>query len=152
MLSDKELLISTHDARAIASLVGDHNRAGLEAEAASALADILVDAPLVPSERLPADRVAMNSRVTYREEPDGARRTVVLVHPSEAAPTEGRISVLSPVGRSLLGRRSGSTASIDIPGGRALMIRVLATEKPEPAAWVPGLAALAITEPGGRAG
>jgi regulator of nucleoside diphosphate kinase len=67
----------------------------------------------------------MNSRVTYREEPGGARRTVVLVHPGEAAPAEGRISVLSPVGRSLLGRRSGSSASIGVPGGRALTIRVL---------------------------
>ena len=142
MVNYKELLISTRDAEAIASLVGDHNRAGLEAEAANALADILIDAPFVPSERLPADRVAMNSRVTYREEPGGARRTVVLVQPSEAAPAEGRISVLSPVGRSLLGRRSGSTTSIDVPGGRALMIRVLATEKPEPAAWAPGLAEL----------
>jgi len=132
MVSYNELLISTQDAEAIAAVVGDRNRAGLEAAAANALADIVIDAPLVPVERLPADRVAMNSRVTYREEPLGARRTVVLVHPSEADPANGRISVLAPVGRSLLGRRAGSTTSIDVPGGRALTIRVLATEKHEP--------------------
>jgi regulator of nucleoside diphosphate kinase len=133
MVSNNELLISTHDAEAVASVVGDYHRAGFEAEAANALAEIVIGAPLVPPERLPANRVAMNSRVTYREEPRGTRRTVVLVHPTDAAPAEGRISVLSPVGRSLLGRRSGSTASIDVPGGRALTIRVLATEKPGPA-------------------
>jgi regulator of nucleoside diphosphate kinase len=120
-----ELLISTHDAETLASVVKN----GFEAEAADALADILVDASRVPHGRLPSDRVAMNSRVTYREEPGGARRTIVIVHPGEAAPAEGRISVLSPVGRSLLGRRTGSSASIGIPGGRALNVRVVAIEK-----------------------
>jgi regulator of nucleoside diphosphate kinase len=121
-----ELLISTHDAETLASVVKN----AFEAEAADALADILVDASRVPHGRLPSDRVAMNSRVTYREEPGGARRTVALVHPGEAAPGEGRISVLSPVGRSLLGRRSGSSTSIDVPGGRALTIRVLEVDNP----------------------
>jgi regulator of nucleoside diphosphate kinase len=120
-----ELLISTHDAETLASVVKN----GFVAVAAVALADILVDASRVPHGRLPSDRVAMNSRVTYREEPGGARRTIVIVHPGEAAPAEGRISVLSPVGRSLLGRRTGSSASIGIPGGRALNVRVVAIEK-----------------------
>lgn len=70
----------------------------------------------------------MNSRVSYREEPGGGRRTVALVHPNEAAPAHGRISVLSPVGRALLGRQAGSVASIGVPGGRALTLRVLEIE------------------------
>jgi len=37
--------------------------------------------------------------------------------------------VLSPVGRALLGRRIGSVASIGVPGGRALNIRVLGIER-----------------------
>jgi regulator of nucleoside diphosphate kinase len=74
----------------------------------------------------------MNSRVSYREEPSGERRTVALVRPNEAAPSHGRISVLSPVGRALLGRRSGAVVSISVPGGRALTIRVLEIE-PVPA-------------------
>jgi regulator of nucleoside diphosphate kinase len=128
-----DLLISSRDAEVLSSVVESRHRAGsFEADATNALVDILMDAPLVPHERLPADRVAMNSRVTYREEPGGVRRTVVLVHPSEAMPAKGHISVLSPVGRSLLGRRSGSSTSIGVPGGRALTIRVLLTEKGAP--------------------
>ena len=122
-----ELLVSATDAETLAFLIG--NRPDAEAEAANALAEILMEAPLVPHERLPADRVAMNSRVTYHEEPDGARRTVMLVHPSASDPANGRVSVLSPVGRSLLGRKSGSSASIGVPGGRALKIRLLAIER-----------------------
>ena len=129
MASYNDLLVSARDAESLAPLVGDRRRPDrFEADAADALADVLMDARMVAHDRLPADRVAMNSLVSYREEPGGERRTVALVHPNEAAPSHGRISVLSPVGRALLGRRAGSAASISVPGGRALTIHVLAIE------------------------
>ena len=134
MTSTNELLVSRTDAEALASIIGDAARADRsESGAADALAEVLSGALVVPHEGLPADRVSMNSRVTYREEPGGASRSIVVVHPGEAAPADGRISVLSPVGRSLLGRRAGSRVSIAVPGGRVLTIHVLATEKADPA-------------------
>ena len=130
MISYNELLVSSRDAEALAPIVGDRRRTDrYEADAADALADVLMDARMVPHERLPADRVAINSRVTYREEPCGEPRTVVLVHPSDANATEGRISVLSPVGRALLGRKPGALSSTGVPGGRAMTIRVLTAER-----------------------
>ncbi len=130
MNSYNELLVSAHDAEALAPIVGDRRRTDrFEADAADALADVLMDARMVPHDRLPADRVAINSRVTYREEPRGEPRTVMLVHPSDANATEGRISVLSPVGRALLGRKPGAVSSTGVPGGRAVTIRVLASER-----------------------
>ena len=57
-------------------------------------------------------------------------RTVTLVHPAEADPSAGSISVLSPVGRALLGLKRGSAASIGLPGGRTLTLRVLEVERP----------------------
>lgn len=131
MTSYNELLVSARDAEALASIVGDRRRADrFEADAADALAEVLMDARMVPYNRLPADRVAINSRVTYREEPHGEPRTIILVHPSDANATEGRISVLSPVGRALLGRKPGTVSSMSVPGGRAVRIRVLATARP----------------------
>lgn len=131
MSSYNDLLVSTSDAEALASLVGDRRRTDrFEADAADALAEVLMDARMIPHDRLPADRVAMNSRVAYREEPAGECRSVALVHPGDADLANGRISVLSPVGRALLGRKPGSVASISVPGGRALRIRVLGVEHP----------------------
>ena len=125
-----ELLVSARDAEALASVVGDRRRSDrFEADAADALAEVLINARMVPHDRLPADRVAMGSSVTYCEEPSGERRTVTLVHPSDAEPSEGRISVLSPVGRALLGRKSGSVMSVGIAGGRGLTIHVLEIER-----------------------
>jgi len=121
-----ELIVSSSDAEVLALMLGERRRAPmLEATSADALADLLVEARLVPHERLPADRIAMNSKVVYREEPDGERRSVVLVHPIEADAAIGRISVLSPVGLALLGRTPGSFVDVALPGGRALTIRIL---------------------------
>jgi regulator of nucleoside diphosphate kinase len=129
MSSYSELLVSAHDAEALAPIVDRRRADRFEADAADALADVLRDARMVPHDRLSADRVAINSRVTYREEPRGEPRTVILVHPSDANATEGRISVLSPVGRALLGRKPGAVSSTGVPGGRAVTIRVLEAER-----------------------
>lgn len=128
MANYNELLVSASDAEVLASVVGKRVVNPLEAEATDALADLLMGARMVPHERLPADRVRMNSFVTYREEPGGARRSVMVVHPNEANAGEGRISVLSPVGRALLGREPGAVVAASVPGGRGLTIHVLRVE------------------------
>ena len=120
-----DLLVSARDAESLASVVGDNNA---EHEAADALADLMMEARLVPDGELPENRVAMNSRVTYRDG-DGAERTVRLVHPRDADPATLRISVLSPVGRALLGRKAGATITASLPGGRGLKLRILGVER-----------------------
>lgn len=128
-----ELIISARDAEVLALMLGERRRQhALEAAAANALADLLLEARLVPDEELPADRVAMNSKVTYREEPAGMRRSVILVHPIDADAAVGRVSVLSPVGLALLGRTPGSVVTVNVPGTQALTVRILdAARKPE---------------------
>jgi len=128
-----ELIISARDAEVLALMLGERRRQhALEAAAANALADLLLEARLVPEEELPADRVAMNSKVTYREEPAGMRRSVILVHPIDADAAVGRVSVLSPVGLALLGRAPGSVVTVNVPGTQALTVRILDTvRKPE---------------------
>lgn len=134
MVHYNELIVSASDAEVLASLVGERARSNpLEVEAADELADVLYAARLVPHENLPVDRVRMNSCVSYREEPDGVRRSVVVVHPNEANAGEGRISVLSPVGRALLGRRPGAVVAAALPGGRGINIRILRVERSAPA-------------------
>jgi transcription elongation factor GreB len=47
----------------------------------------------------------------------GRRGTVRLVGPDEADPRQGLLSVASPVGRALLGRRPGDTVVVERPRG-----------------------------------
>jgi regulator of nucleoside diphosphate kinase len=50
---------------------------------------------------------------------------VTLVYPREADAAKRRISVLSPVGLALLGRRRGVEALVALPNGRRVSIRIL---------------------------
>ncbi len=126
MTRTNDVFISTRDAEALAAMLGAHRRANsFEADASDALAERLLEARFVPAERLPADRVAMGSTVTYVEAPSGARRTMTLAYPGEADVAKGRISILSPVGLALLGRRRGAETAAVLPNGRELRIRIL---------------------------
>jgi regulator of nucleoside diphosphate kinase len=131
MANHHELLLSTHDAAALHALVGEWRPAQhLEADAVEALTDLLEEARLLPHESIPDDRITMNSRVTYVQEPGGPQRTVKLAHPVQADVAAGRISVLSPVGRALLGRAPG--AVIAVPGRAQIRIRILSVERSAP--------------------
>jgi regulator of nucleoside diphosphate kinase len=72
---------------------------------------------VVSSALVPADVATMNSRVRYRDEKDGATRTVSLVYPAEADAATGKVSVLAPVGTALLGLSEGQSIEWDFPDG-----------------------------------
>ena len=62
------------------------------------------------------DVATLGSRVTVTDD-IGAKAIYTIVGSIEADPKRGLISDESPVGRALLGRRVGETASVVAPGG-----------------------------------
>jgi transcription elongation factor GreA len=72
-------------------------------------------------------RVDMGERVRVRELESGMRLELELVGTLESDATAGRISVASPLGRAILGRRRGEIAEVDAPRGR-LQFKILAVE------------------------
>jgi regulator of nucleoside diphosphate kinase len=130
MANVHELIVSASDAEVLALMLGERRpQPALDAAAADALADLLFEARLVPPQQLPADRVALGSKVTYEEGTGRQRRSVILVHPIEAEAAAGRISVLSPVGLGLLGRPAGAVVHVAIPAGNVLTLRILETTR-----------------------
>lgn len=99
----------------------DHQRLSRLARDHGPLQALLDGAELLPAPQLPADVVSMNSEVEVLEPGSGRRRRLTLCYPGEARPDEGRISVLSPVGLSLLGRAVGAQAAWQGPGGGAVL-------------------------------
>jgi transcription elongation factor GreA len=61
------------------------------------------------------DHVQIGSTVKV-DGPDG-KQSLTIVGSTEARPTEGRISNESPVGRALLGRKSGEKVTVQVPAG-----------------------------------
>src|SRR5688500_14755689 len=133
MMMLHDVFLSHTDAEALAHMLEAYRRGhSSESDPAGALADLLAQARRVPDAKLPPDRIAMGSTVTYVEEPSGVRRTVTLAYPADADLRLGKISVLSPIGRALIGRKRGETVDAVLPGRRLLEIRVVETEDREP--------------------
>ena len=74
-------------------------------------------------------RVDIGERVRLHDLDSGERLELELVGPLEADPTEGRVSVVSPLGRAVVGLRRGQVAGVDAPLGRR-RLRVVAVETP----------------------
>ena len=83
--------------------------------ALDALLDVTDAAEIVPGERVPANVVTVNSTLTFRDVVGGERYRVTVVYPADVSIAERRISILSPVGRALLGRRVGERIVLDMP-------------------------------------
>jgi transcription elongation factor GreA len=67
---------------------------------------------------LPKDRVVFGSRVLLGNLETGEDVKYQLVGPDESDIGNGRISVVSPLGKAMLGRKPGDELIIDVPGGR----------------------------------
>jgi regulator of nucleoside diphosphate kinase len=89
------------------------------------VAHTLYSAELLPPHRIPADIVTMGSRVLIEDLETGRRHVLTLCYPADADPARGLVSVLSPVGAGLLGRRVGTVASWRRPNGDERMAEVI---------------------------
>jgi len=68
-------------------------------------------------QQVPADRVAIGSRVTLLDLDSDQEVTYELVFPEVADLSRGLISIASPIGRSLVGLQDGDTVKVAIPSG-----------------------------------
>jgi transcription elongation factor GreA len=73
--------------------------------------------------------VDVGERVSLRELDSGERLELELVGPLESDPSAGRISLASPLGKVIVGRRRGEVADVDAPRGR-LRYQILGVELP----------------------
>jgi regulator of nucleoside diphosphate kinase len=81
-----------------------------------ALSAELENAEVLPAKSIPDDVITMNSQVKFKDI-DGKEKIYWLVFPEDADVTENKISVLSPVGCSLIGYSVGSDVVIPTPHG-----------------------------------
>jgi regulator of nucleoside diphosphate kinase len=90
------------------------------------LADLLSAADVLHSREVPADTVTMYSQVELQDLHARRRQKLTICYPDDAEPSAGFISVLSPVGRSLLGLQVGAVARWQTPSGEEGAAEVVA--------------------------
>jgi regulator of nucleoside diphosphate kinase len=83
-------------------------------------------AKVVPSQSFPSGIVRMGSTVEF--ESTGQRRRVTVVYPKDADISQGRISILTPVGAALIGLSEGQSIMWTTRDGRSQQLTVIHVE------------------------
>jgi transcription elongation factor GreA len=73
---------------------------------------------IIHPHNLPKDRVVFGSRVILENLETGQDVEYQLVGPDESDVGNGRISIVSPLGKAMLGRKPGDELVVEVPGGR----------------------------------
>jgi transcription elongation factor GreA len=78
----------------------------------------LANIDIIETDRLPKDRAVFGCKVVLENIETGEDVSYQLVGPDESDIENGRISVTSPLGKAIIGRKPGDELSLNVPGGR----------------------------------
>jgi len=116
----------------------DYERLSLLARAAATRMPDLVSVLTEELERVhvladgrPEKTVCMGSEVEFRNDSTGKVQTLTLVYPGAADISQGRISVLTPVGTALIGLSVGDSITWETRNGDIRQLTVLQVREPQ---------------------
>jgi transcription elongation factor GreA len=81
------------------------------------LEDQLARARIIEHENIPKDKVYVGAQVKLLDKDTEEEVTYILVSPAEADYSLNKISMESPIGKSLMGRKEGDVVEIKVPAG-----------------------------------
>lgn len=84
----------------------------------SKLQEIIASARIVDESKLDLSKVSILCKVKIKNSTNGMVMTYTLVAENEADLKAGKISVDSPIGKGLLGKKVGEIAEIQVPSGK----------------------------------
>jgi transcription elongation factor GreA len=81
------------------------------------LSRIISKAQIISADELPNDKVYILSQVKLKNKNKGTVHSYILVSPQEADFEKAKLSVTSPIGKALLGKRLGDEVEVVVPAG-----------------------------------
>lgn len=136
-MTTRPLILTGADRATLGQLLASRSVTGGDSRT---VADLLVgmgESTVVDSASVPRTVVTLDSRVLVRPLGRGTERELTLVVPGRSNPQKGYVSVLTPVGSALLGRREGDIVTCDAPAGRFRLRVVSVLHQPEAAGDAP---------------
>lgn len=119
-MAEKNIYISDNDMKKLRKLIFEARQFRREEEKyLLELETELNRGEVVRAHDIPANVITMNSEVHLRDLNTEEEITYRLVFPDHANASQGRISILAPVGMALLGYSVGDTIEWEIPAGIA---------------------------------
>ena len=80
----------------------------------------LANADVINIDNLPRDRAVFGTKVLLENIDTGEEVQYQLVGSDESDIVNGRISVSSPLGKAILGKRPGDELTLEVPGGKRI--------------------------------
>lgn len=93
----------------------------------ASIEEMFLNAELIDSKEEQSTTVRLGSTVTFKELSDGIEETYTIVGTMEADPFANKLSIDSPIGKSLLDHEKGDVLSIQIPSGE-IKVKLLAVK------------------------
>ena len=84
----------------------------------SKLEEVVSSARILDESKVDVSRALVLSKVKIRNKANNSEMTYLLVAENEADLKTGKISVTSPIGKGLLGKKVGEVAEITVPSGK----------------------------------
>lgn len=133
-MSERDIYITEQDAKRLFELINDPSKLDRrEPVYLDSLKNELSRAQVVAPTEIPPDVITMNSTVRLVDLDTDEEELCTLVFPSDADVSQGKISVMAPIGTAMLGYRAGDTFTWRVPGGeRRLHVKEI-TYQPEAA-------------------
>ena len=78
----------------------------------------LANIDIIETDKLPKDRAVFGSKVVLENIETGEDVSYQLVGPDESDIENGRISISSPLGKAIIGKKPGDELTLEVPGGK----------------------------------
>jgi len=84
----------------------------------SKLEDVIANARIIDESQIDLSKVSILTTVKIKNTNNGAEMKYTLVAENEADLKQGKISVDSPIGKALLGKKVGEKVDVQVPAGK----------------------------------
>ncbi|MFZ4613517.1 MAG: transcription elongation factor GreA, partial [Bacteroidia bacterium] len=91
----------------------------------SQMQEIVRNAKIIDESKLDNSKILILSKVTLKNTANNATLTYSIVPANEADIKAGKISVESPIGKGLLGKKIGEIAEIKVPSGAIMHFEIM---------------------------
>ena len=115
-MSERTIFITAEDRKRLEAILM-RPTADRDREDVRELVIELQRATVVPAADIPPDVITMNSRARLLDLDQNETLDYTLAYPQDADFSQGRISVIAPIGAALLGYRVGDEIQWAVPGG-----------------------------------
>lgn len=121
-MNQPSIFITTKDAAKLRKLIREAFHSDYRgSDYLKQLAEEMEKASVVNPDQIPADVITLNSTARLVDQETNEEMVYTLVFPEDADISQGKISVLAPIGTAMLGYKTGDTFEWDTPGGKRVL-------------------------------